>query len=193
MSTPDDKESSRLPLNDQESAKLALAEAAKKVSDLKAKQWEIAKNAVVILAFLAVVFHEDSKYVSLQITNHPALVVLIKFVVLALFLGVFSAIFRQAFSNTERYKTIYKKAAWTLHSDYAKKFYFDDKVEELVEDEGRLHWSLFAVVVIFAVLVVFQIVSPPKSVPHACPCTHTSLHIVPHADSTTAPTRPVPA
>jgi len=46
-------------LNDEESSKLALSEAAKKVSDLKARQWEISKNAVVILAFLAAVFHGD--------------------------------------------------------------------------------------------------------------------------------------
>ena len=49
-------------LNDEESSKLALSEAAKKVSDLKARQWEISKNAVVILAFLAAVFHGDLKY-----------------------------------------------------------------------------------------------------------------------------------
>src|SRR5277367_5594562 len=55
-------------LNDEESAKLALSEAAKKISDLKARQWEISKNAVVILAFLAAVFHGDLKYALLQIS-----------------------------------------------------------------------------------------------------------------------------
>ena len=92
-------------LNDEESSKLALSEAAKKVSDLKARQWEISKNAVVILAFLAAVFHGDLKYALLQMSNGW------KYLVLSFYFAYFCSIFWQAFSNTNRYKGIYKKAA----------------------------------------------------------------------------------
>jgi hypothetical protein len=71
-------------LNDEESAKLPLSEAAKKVSDLKARQWEISKNAVVILAFLAAVLRGDLKYALLQISN------LWKYLVLSVYFAYFA-------------------------------------------------------------------------------------------------------
>ncbi len=141
-------------LNDEESSKLALSEAAKKVSDLKARQWEISKNAVVILAFLAAVFHGDLKYALLQMSN------VWKYLVLSFYFAYFCSIFWQAFSNTNRYKGIYKKAAEQLYSAAAQEKYFQNRSENMIEDEGRLQFFLFLVVVAFFVLVLLQIHLP---------------------------------
>ena len=138
-------------LNDEDSAKLALSEAAKKVSDLKAKQWEISKNAVIILAFLAAVFHGDVKYSLLQAPTW------LKYVVLGFYFAYFCSIYWQAFSNTNRYKEIYKKAGQQLFSRSAQQEYFQDKPANMIEDEGRLQIFLFLVVVAFFTLVLVQI------------------------------------
>jgi len=143
-----------LPLDDAEAAKLALSESAKKVSDLKAKQWEISKNAVVILAFLAAVFHGDLKYATLQIASCW------KFVLLGGYFVYFCAIFVQSFLNTNRYREMYKSAAQQLFSEAAQEKYYKSDPENMVEDEGRLQIFLFLVVVAFLALVVVQILSP---------------------------------
>jgi hypothetical protein len=182
-----------LPLSDEDSAKLALAESAKKVSDLKAKQWEIAKSAVIILAFLAAVFHGDLKYASLPIPNY------VKLAILGFYFGYFCLIFWQSSSNVERYKGIYRMAAQQLYSEAAKAMYFPDDSkkkdspkgsEKMIEDEGRLQWFLFLVVAAFFVLVLIQIYAPLKKETEACPCGHTSLHILPHVGPAAAEMRP---
>jgi hypothetical protein len=146
-------------LNDEESAKLALSEAAKKVSDLKARQWEISKNAVVILAFVAAVFHGDLNYAFLRISN------LWKYVVLVIYFAYFCVIFLQAFSNTNRYKVVYKKAAEQLYSAAAQERYFQNRSENMIEDEGRLQIFLLLVVVAFFALVLVQVYLPQHTTP----------------------------
>ena len=143
-------------LNDEDSAKLALSEAAKKVSDLKAKQWEISKNAVIILAFLAAVFHGDVRYSLLQAPPW------LKYAVLIFYFAYFCSIYWQAFSNTNRYKDIYRKAGQRLYSPDAQKEYFENKPANMIEDEGRLQGFLFLVVVAFFALVLVQICAPPQ-------------------------------
>jgi hypothetical protein len=156
---PDDQKSATLPLNDQEAAKLALTESGKKVSDLKARQWEITKNAVVILAFLAAAFHGDLKYVVLPLGDCA------KYAVLIFYFSYFSSIFWQASSNANRYKTIYRTAAMQLFSAVAQSAYYKDKPENMIEDEGRLEWFLFLVVFAFFVLVLVQICANSNAPP----------------------------
>jgi hypothetical protein len=148
-------------LNDEESAKLALAEASKKISDLKARQWEISKNALLILAFLAAVFHGDSKYVLLHIPKR------LQYLVLVLYIVYFGSIFLQTFSNLNRFKEIYKKAGGRLYSKAALQEYFSGSHRGMLEDEGRLQFFLFVIVVVaFLALTIVPMFAPgPPSSP----------------------------
>lgn len=158
-------------LSDEESAKLALSEAAKKVSDLKARQWEISKNAVIILAFLAAVFYGDVRY-SLQAPTW------VKYAVLVFYFSYFCSIYWQAFSNTNRYKEIYRKAGQRLYSLSAQDEYFQDNPANMIEDEGRLQFFLFLVVAAFFVLVLAQIyaASHRQTAPSG-PATSSGIHL----------------
>jgi hypothetical protein len=158
-------------LNDEESAKLAMSEAATKVADLKKRLWEISKNAVIILAFLAAIFHGDVKYAVLGTTHWAGC---LKGLILLGYFLYFCSIFWQASSNTKRYMGIYRKAGQKLYSSSALREYFDDNPENMIEDEGRLTWFLFLVVLAFFLLVIVQIVVGPSTTPVPVCCSHLS-------------------
>ncbi|HWZ97714.1 MAG TPA: hypothetical protein VN025_08135 [Candidatus Dormibacteraeota bacterium] len=181
MPVPDDKESAKLPLNDQESAKLAMSESAKKISDLKAKQWEIAKNAVIILAFLAAISRGELKY--------PQHWEWLRYFVPSLVFAYFCTIFQQASRNMGRYMTIYRKAAEKLFSADAFELYYQKDPDNLIEDEGRLSAFLFSVVAVLFLLVLFQIYVPSNKPTSAPAGTQTSARVVSRADSTTGEMR----
>jgi len=143
-------------LNDEDSAKLAMSEAAKKVSDLKKQFWEISKNAVIILAFLAAFFDGHLKYAVLK--TRPWF----KYLVLSCYFIYLCFIYWQAFSNTNKYKEIYRKAGQKLYSSSAQYEYFQDEPANMIEDEGRLTVFLFLVVLAFFLLVLVQIYHTPS-------------------------------
>jgi hypothetical protein len=165
-------------LGEQESAKLAMSESAKKLSDLKAKQWEIAKNAVVILAFFAAVSRTELKY--------PPCLDFLRYAIPCLVFAYFATIFQQASKNAGRYRTIYRKAAQDLFSAEAFVSYYKKDPEELIEDEGRLSVFLFVVVAVLFLLVLFQIYTPSSKPTGGTAGMHATVHLVPHADSAVA-------
>jgi len=131
-----EQESAKLPLNEQDAAKLALTEPAKKISDLKTRQWEIAKNAVIILAFLAAVSRGELKY--------PKHWDWLLYAIPCLVFAYFCTIFWQVFSNTGRYMTVYRKAAQKLFSLDAFELYSQKDPGQ--PDRGRgptLHLLVF--------------------------------------------------
>ena len=176
-----EQESAKLPLNEQDAAKLALTESAKKISDLKTRQWEIAKNAVIILAFLAAVSRGQLKY--------PKHWDWLLYAIPCLVFAYFCTIFWQVFSNTGRYMTVYRKAAQKLFSLDAFELYYQKDPDNLIEDEGRLSIFLFSVVAVLFLLVLFQIYVPSNKPTGAPAGTQTTSRVVPHADSATAKMR----
>jgi hypothetical protein len=141
-----------------------MSEAAKKVSDLKRQLWEISKNAVIILAFMAAVFRGDGQYIDLKSPHWKPYIKHAKCInagVLLLYFVYLCTIYWQARSNTNKYMEIYRKAGQKLYSDGALYQYFQDKPANMIEDEGRLTWFLFLVVFAFFVLVLVQIYNSP--------------------------------
>src|ERR1039457_5388750 len=103
--------------NDEESAKLALSDTSKRISEIKDRQWKVATHCALILVFLATIFNDNSPWFKTKIPT------CYQYVLVAAVVVYFVSIFTQTLKNIGRFKNIYNEIASTWLWDGVKDKY----------------------------------------------------------------------